>query len=82
MNSKINLIPKQINTCLGINQNQFTDIIYAPLIARLDALITLDTEKASPMESWLALNQHWSNGSVEGALYYSVKALRFFGDPK
>lgn len=52
--------------------------IWAPsiLIARLDALQSLQSETYPPIESWMALCHHLSNPS-ESSFYFVLKSVRF-----
>lgn len=55
-------------------QSEFDD--FAILVARIDALATLRTEGVTPLEANMALQRYLLNGSLEYALYYSIKAVR------
>jgi hypothetical protein len=55
-------------------QSDFDD--FAILVARIDALASLRTEGLTPLEANMALQRYLLNGSLEYALYYSVKAVR------
>ena len=55
-------------------QTEFDD--FAVLVCRVDALTTLKSEGLTPLEANMALQRYLLNGSLEFALYYSIKALR------
>lgn len=55
-------------------QTDFEDL--AILICRLDTLNTLGTEGLTSLDAQLALQRYLLNGSLEFALFYSIKAIR------
>ena len=55
-------------------QSEFDD--FAVLVCRLDALTALKSEGVNPLEANMALQRYLLNGSLEFALYYSIKAIR------
>jgi len=55
-------------------QSEYDD--FAILISRFDTLTTLGTEELTPLDCQLALERYLLDGSLEFALYYSIKAIR------
>lgn len=59
-------------------QSDFED--FAILVCRYDTLTTLGTEGLTPLDAQLALHRYLIDGSLELALFYSIKAIRLLWD--
>jgi hypothetical protein len=71
---------------LGARESWFAEQIesddFAILICRFDTLITLGKEDIAPIDVQMALQRYLVDGTLEFALYYSIKALRNLWESK
>jgi hypothetical protein len=65
---------------LGARESWFAEQLesddFAILICRFDTLIVLGKEAIAPIDVQMALQRYLVDGTLEFALYYSIKALR------